>query len=188
MIARPPEPSPGQTVSRRRILLRRTGAIVALLAAGVLAFGLVKVASRGDSPPPTTAPATIPPPKPLRIVFPEGFTRLDMAQRVRAVVQIAVHKRHVKPRLSERTYLAATQPRRIPGFGAKKRPLEGFLFPATYDFLKPTTSTQLVRELGQHIGGGGGGRPTLAEAGGRNPDGLRDALEAGKKAVAAALG
>jgi alanyl-tRNA synthetase len=45
----------------------------------------------------------------------------------------------------------------------------------------------LVRELGRHIGGGGGGRPTLAEAGGRNPAGLRDALEAGKQAIAAAL-
>jgi alanyl-tRNA synthetase len=48
-------------------------------------------------------------------------------------------------------------------------------------------ATELVRELGRHIGGGGGGRPTLAEAGGKNPDGLRDALEAGKRAVAAAL-
>jgi len=48
-------------------------------------------------------------------------------------------------------------------------------------------ATQLVRELGRHIGGGGGGRPTLAEAGGKNPDGVRDALAAGKKAVAAAL-
>jgi alanyl-tRNA synthetase len=48
-------------------------------------------------------------------------------------------------------------------------------------------ASQLVRELGQHIGGGGGGRPTLAEAGGRNPDGVQAALEAGRKAVAAAL-
>ena len=48
-------------------------------------------------------------------------------------------------------------------------------------------ATQLVRELGKHIGGGGGGKPTLAEAGGKNPDGVRDALAAGKKAVAAAL-
>jgi alanyl-tRNA synthetase len=48
-------------------------------------------------------------------------------------------------------------------------------------------ATQLVRELGKHIGGGGGGRPTLAEAGGKNPDGVGDALAAGKKAVAAAL-
>jgi alanyl-tRNA synthetase len=48
-------------------------------------------------------------------------------------------------------------------------------------------ASQLVRELGTHIGGGGGGKPTLAEAGGKNPQGLRDALEAGKQAVAAAL-
>jgi alanyl-tRNA synthetase len=48
-------------------------------------------------------------------------------------------------------------------------------------------ATALVRELGAHIGGGGGGKPTLAEAGGKNPAGVRDALEAGKKAVAAAL-
>src|SRR6266511_2815035 len=48
-------------------------------------------------------------------------------------------------------------------------------------------ATQLVRELGKHIGGGGGGRPTLAEAGGKNPDGVSEALAAGKKAVAAAF-
>jgi alanyl-tRNA synthetase len=52
---------------------------------------------------------------------------------------------------------------------------------------KGLDAVQLVRELGRHIGGGGGGRPTLAEAGGKNPDGLRDALEAGKQAIAAAL-
>ena len=40
-----------------------------------------------------------------------------------------------------------------------------------------------MRELGKHIGGGGGGRPTLAEAGGKNPDGVGDALAAGKQAV-----
>jgi alanyl-tRNA synthetase len=48
-------------------------------------------------------------------------------------------------------------------------------------------AVKLVRDIGQHIGGGGGGRPTLAEAGGKNPAGLRDALEAGKQAIAAAL-
>jgi alanyl-tRNA synthetase len=48
-------------------------------------------------------------------------------------------------------------------------------------------ASQLIRELGKHIGGGGGGKPTLAEAGGKNPQGGRDALEAGKQAVAAAL-
>jgi alanyl-tRNA synthetase len=49
-------------------------------------------------------------------------------------------------------------------------------------------AARLVRDLGRHIGGGGGGKPTLAEAGGKNPDGVREALEAGKRAVEAALG
>jgi alanyl-tRNA synthetase len=44
-------------------------------------------------------------------------------------------------------------------------------------------ASQLVRELGQHIGGGGGGRPTLAEAGGRNPEGVPAALEAARAAL-----
>jgi alanyl-tRNA synthetase len=48
-------------------------------------------------------------------------------------------------------------------------------------------AAQLVRTLGRHIGGGGGGRPTLAEAGGKNPAGLRDALEAGRDTLVAAL-
>jgi alanyl-tRNA synthetase len=45
-------------------------------------------------------------------------------------------------------------------------------------------ASRLVRELGQHIGGGGGGRPTLAEAGGKNPDGVQAALDAARDAVA----
>jgi alanyl-tRNA synthetase len=48
-------------------------------------------------------------------------------------------------------------------------------------------ATKLVRDLGRHIGGGGGGRPTLAEAGGKNPDGVGEALAAGKQAVSDAL-
>jgi alanyl-tRNA synthetase len=48
-------------------------------------------------------------------------------------------------------------------------------------------ASRLVREIGRHIGGGGGGRPTLAEAGGKNPAGLREAMEAGKQAIADAL-
>jgi alanyl-tRNA synthetase len=46
-------------------------------------------------------------------------------------------------------------------------------------------AVEVVRELGKHIGGGGGGKPTLAEAGGKNPAGIADALAAAKGLVAA---
>jgi alanyl-tRNA synthetase len=47
-------------------------------------------------------------------------------------------------------------------------------------------AVQVVRELGKHIGGGGGGgKPTLAEAGGKNPDGIADALAAARELVSA---
>jgi alanyl-tRNA synthetase len=45
-------------------------------------------------------------------------------------------------------------------------------------------AVQVVRELGKHIGGGGGGKPTLAEAGGKNPEGIAGALAAAKELVA----
>ncbi|MES1247178.1 MAG: alanine--tRNA ligase [Actinomycetota bacterium] len=46
-------------------------------------------------------------------------------------------------------------------------------------------AVQLVRDLGKHIGGGGGGKATLAEAGGKNPAGVPDALAAAKERVTA---
>ena len=42
---------------------------------------------------------------------------------------------------------------------------------------------KLVGALARRVGGGGGGRPTLATAGGKNPDGLADALGAAVDAV-----
>jgi alanyl-tRNA synthetase len=49
-------------------------------------------------------------------------------------------------------------------------------------------AVRIVRELGPIIGGGGGGRATLAEAGGRNVDAVRAALQAGRDRLAAAIG
>jgi peptidoglycan lytic transglycosylase G len=132
---------------RGRLAVRRGAAIVVLLALLAL-FGWlgVTVAGRGGEKPAPATTAVAPPPKPLRIVFPEGFTRRDMAQRITAVDGIARRKRHVNPRLSARAYLRLTAtgalvPR---GFGSKPKDLEGFLFPATYDFTRRTTTRQLI--------------------------------------------
>ena len=87
----------------------------------------------------------------FRVLFPEGFTRAQMAARVKAVAQIAERESHRKVKLSGDGYAAATaKPRRFPGFGSKKLPLEGFLFPDTYDFDRKSTSAQLVQnQLGE---------------------------------------
>ena len=140
----PPRPRPPRRTSRSVVWRRRLVALGVLVAGFAIAW--VAVASVGGNdkpkPPPTTVAA---PPKPFRIVFPEGFTRKQMAARVTAVAQIADRERHKRVRLKEQTYLAATaRPRRQPGFGPTAYPLEGFLFPATYDFTVRTTSPKLV--------------------------------------------
>jgi UPF0755 protein len=138
-----PGPPPRQT-PRSTIMLRRLIAVGALLiAAAIVAFTLVGRGG-GSAAPATTA--VIPPPKPFRIIFPEGFTRRDMAHRVAVVAKIAEQKSHKHVQLSSRGYQHWSAPRAIAGFGAKKRNLEGFLFPATYDFLRSTTSRQLVED------------------------------------------
>jgi UPF0755 protein len=134
----PPRPS------RRRILVRRTAAVVvALLVLGGVGTAFAVRGSSHDAAPPTT---TIHQLRQFRVVFPEGFTRAQMAARVGAVAKIAEREGGRKVKLSQQAYLAAAQPRVIPGFGAKKLPLEGFLFPDTYDFDRTSTSTQLVHE------------------------------------------
>jgi peptidoglycan lytic transglycosylase G len=143
----PPKPGPPpRQVPPGRLMRRRAAAIAGVVIVVAVVFALVKVTSNGSS---STPPATtvVAPPKPFRIVFPEGFSRAEMAQRVQAVALIAQHKRHNKKvRLSKRAYLLESHPRHVAGFGPKKRSLEGFLFPATYDFLAGTTSAQLVQQ------------------------------------------
>jgi UPF0755 protein len=85
----------------------------------------------------------------LRVIFPEGFTRRDMADRVAAVRQIAIDRRGVTPRLTRPGYLAASGVAVPPAEFRKDWKLssiEGFLFPATYEFTKLTSSARLVRD------------------------------------------
>jgi uncharacterized YceG family protein len=142
----PPKPGPPpRQISHSRIRRRRLAAGGAVVLTVIVVLALVSIAGRGSSKPAQT-PTVVAAPKPFRIVFPEGFTREEMAQRVQAVAQIAEHKRNRKKvRLAKRTYLLESHPRVLAGFGTKKRGLEGFLFPATYDFLNNTTSAQLVQ-------------------------------------------
>ncbi len=129
-------------VRRRAIAL--AGLVVAI---GIVIWLAASAIGGGKDAAPT--PTVAPPPKPLRIVFPEGFTRKDMAAQITAVDKIARRKRHVKPVLSARQYLVATASSSLPGTFAhdrKRRSLEGFLFPATYDFTKRTTSAALAKD------------------------------------------
>jgi UPF0755 protein len=137
---RPPHRTPKSVVYRRRLVA--LGLLIVAFAIGWFAVASVSGNDKKAAPPP---PTVAPPPKPFKIVFPEGFTRKQMAQRVTAVAAIAKRERGKVVRLREKSYLGATaRPRRQPGFGTKAYPLEGFLFPATYDFTARTTSPQLV--------------------------------------------
>jgi uncharacterized YceG family protein len=161
---RPPEGPDRRQVARRRLL----ALFVLLLLLGGLGWLAVAAIGGGSdkaSLPPTTSSSTlvyrtvtkttatgtvetvIAMAKPFHIVFPEGFTRDQMADRVAAVAKIAQRERHARTRLARRTYLSATRAPHVPlcfHAGAKVPSIEGFLFPATYEFFKQTTSAELV--------------------------------------------
>jgi len=131
----------------------RTGVVGLLVVLAVAGAGLAAWLGGGSShTTSSTAPRTSTGPRPpatLRVIFPEGFTRREMAARIAAVRLIAIGKRHVRPRLTAAGYLAASVAARAPrGFArhAGSRSLEGFLFPATYDFTQATTARELVAD------------------------------------------
>jgi peptidoglycan lytic transglycosylase G len=134
--------------SRARLRARRAVALTLLIAGLAVAGWLVTLAvgSVRDEPEPAPPPVAAKPPT-LSIVFPEGFTRREMAQRITAVNEIARERRQINPQLSSEAYLGSTARSRIPGKFAgdgKRRSLEGFLFPASYQFEPKTTSRQLI--------------------------------------------
>ncbi len=164
----PPKPGrPSQRPSPRQVTRRRTVALAVLvLALGGIGWAAVSAIGGGGSKHAATSAdssliystetittngkttrAVIAMPKPFRIVFPEGFTVKQMAARVAAVDRIAEAERNVRPRLSKRGYLAVVRHADgAPCFHRKLGGLEGFLFPATYDFFTQTTSRQLVQQ------------------------------------------
>jgi uncharacterized YceG family protein len=132
---------------RRLLALVAVAAVVAIGAFAATAW----VAGADDEaapppPPTTTGPAPL---ARLKIIFPEGFTVRDMADRVAAVRQIAIDKRGVTPRLTRQAYLRATRealpPPRFRN-DAKRGSLEGFLFPALYEFTQETSARELVAD------------------------------------------
>jgi UPF0755 protein len=121
----------------------RLAALAALCLAVLVSAGCMQ----DDSPPPVAA--TTPTLERLRIIFPEGFTRKEMADRVEAVREIAIDKRGLTPRLTRTGYLEASGTAVPPAEFRKDWKLssiEGFLFPATYEFTKLTSSARLVRD------------------------------------------
>jgi UPF0755 protein len=140
-LKKPRGPSPEQ-IRRRRIaaLIGVVTALVAIVIAVVVALPHVHSSN-------AATPTVAAPPKPFRVIFPEGFTRAQMAERVQAVAKIAQRKKGRPVALSGKQYLLATKRAVVPCFTPRRRAsLEGFLFPATYDFLATTASRDLVKE------------------------------------------
>ncbi len=107
----------------------------------VLAAAAAAFASAALEAPAAEAPVT------LRIVFPEGFSVRQMADRVSEVRKIAIRTRNVTPKLTGPAYTTAAARARAPvAFRRhlKRRSVEGFLFPALYEFTKDTTAGELI--------------------------------------------
>jgi UPF0755 protein len=125
-------PTSEQVYRRRVVALIIVG--VALAGGGWAGWTALKSHDRAAAPLPTIVP-----PKVLQVLFPEGFTRAQMAERTGAV----------SPVIKASGYLAETTSSPLPGRFAgdgKRRSLEGFLFPATYDLFETEPAKSLVRK------------------------------------------
>ena len=124
--------------------MRRLALVVAA-ASGLLLAGC----GGGDSGSTDAATTTTPSIENLRIIFPEGLNVREMGDRVAAVRQIAIAKRGVTPRLTRTQYLAAAKQARPPKAFLpdwKRGSMEGFLFPALYEFTQYTNGSALVSD------------------------------------------
>jgi uncharacterized YceG family protein len=136
-----PGPTPEQ-IRRRRLLALGGIVVVVVLVVTAVALAVPHLHRKAAATPPPP-----PPPKPFRVIFPEGFTRAQMIDRVSAVAKIAERKRNRPVRLSGLKYARASRSGIVSCFVPRRRPnLEGFLFPATYEFLANTTSSRLVAD------------------------------------------
>jgi UPF0755 protein len=133
-MVQPPQlrrPTPEQVYRRRVTAL----VVLALLAAIAVWIAWTTLRThKTAAPPPST---TVVPPKVIKVLFPEGFTRAEMAERAAAD----------SPAITARGYLAASASSPLPGRFAgdgKPRSLEGFLFPATYDIYETDGAARLV--------------------------------------------
>ena len=125
------------------------GLILGMGVLAAIAFAVVGGDDKAAAPATTSATTTGPPPKPVaHIIFPEGFTIDEMAARITAVNKIAKDKRNITSKLSPRQYGRIADAKTAPPaeFPYRKRvaSLEGFLFPATYEFNEDTTTRQLI--------------------------------------------
>jgi len=116
---------------------------------GVGAFAATAWIARGNDEAPAVTATAPPPLARLTIIFPEGFTIREMADRVAAVRAIAIRKRGVTPLLTREGYLRAVDRAVAPPRFRKdmtRDSLEGFLFPASYEFTQRTTARELVAD------------------------------------------
>jgi UPF0755 protein len=123
-------PTPEQVYRRRLVAL-----VVVAIAVGVAVWaGWTALKGDGRAAPP---PTTVAPSKIVKVLFPEGFTRAQMGRRAG----------RISPTITVRGYLTATASSTLPGEFAgdrKRRTLEGFLFPATYDLFERDPARRLV--------------------------------------------